>query len=247
MKILLSKNQFIKLINEQVNDYDDLSSLNSDMYFFVFNSILNKKKIKFKLLNPIQYKRALMEFIKYGELIKFPIKIIEKWKQDIIYNSILLSVLTDINGHGEYFPFDHFNDVFNLEERIEKQQYNLFTGEADPIIIKGDYDKWREQRYNETKNKEYLIDDSFHSVIEYLDEVLDMDEYIPFFSNGQPVLSDYGIEPIFKLIKVLIYEDDPNQILVIINKILDVAHQRSDLPEIFIEGGSKSQWEISNT
>ena len=247
MKILLTKNQFIKLINEQVNDSDDLHSLNSDMYFFVFESIKNKKKIKFKLLNPIQYKRALMEFIKYGELIRFPTKIIEKWKQDIIYNSILLSVLTDILGHSEYFPFDYFNDTFNLGERFEKQQYNLFTVEADPIILKGDYDTWREQRYEETKNRKYVIGDSFSVAIEYLDEVLDMDEYIPFFSNGQPVLSDYGIEPIFKLIRVLINENDPSQILVLINKILDVAHQRSDLPEIFIEGGSKSQWEITNT
>jgi hypothetical protein len=40
---------------------------------------------------------------------------------------------------------------------------------------------------------------------------------------------------------------NPNEIIVTINRILDVSHQRSDLAELFIEGGSKSLDYISNS
>ena len=34
---------------------------------------------------------------------------------------------------------------------------------------------------------------------DYLDKVWKMDEVLPLFSNGQWVLSDYGLEPLWKL------------------------------------------------
>jgi hypothetical protein len=77
------------------------------------------------------------------------------------------------------------------------------------------------------------------------DDVLD--NILPQFSNGHDLISDYGLEPLRKIIGELYVTDDPNQILVLINKALDVSHQRSDLSELFIEGGEASLDRISGT
>lgn len=61
--------------------------------------------------------------------------------------------------------------------------------------------------------------------------------FMPKFSNGHDLISDYGLEPLRKVVEQLMETQDPNQILVLINKALDISHQRSDLSELFIEGG----------
>ena len=67
-----------------------------------------------------------------------------------------------------------------------------------------------------------------------------LDNILPRFSNGQDLISDYGLEPLREIISELYQTTDPNEILVLINKALDISHQRSDLSELFIEGGQKS-------
>lgn len=61
------------------------------------------------------------------------------------------------------------------------------------------------------------------------------------------MISDYGTEPLMKLGYEMARQEKPEEIIVTINRILDVAHQRSDLAEIFIEGGSASLDYISNS
>ena len=87
----------------------------------------------------------------------------------------------------------------------------------------------------------------FQSEYRVLEDKYHIDDYIPFFSNGHAVLTDYGIEPLEKLAAKLIPMTDVNNILVTINMIMDVAHQRSDLSELFLEGGQKSHYSISNS
>lgn len=70
------------------------------------------------------------------------------------------------------------------------------------------------------------------------DDVLD--NIMPTFSNGQDLISNYGLEPLGVIVRELIDTTDPNDVIVLINKALDVSHQRSDLSELFIEGGEKS-------
>lgn len=64
--------------------------------------------------------------------------------------------------------------------------------------------------------------------------------------DGSDAWSDYGLQPIFNLISQ--YDENestPEQTLVLINKILDVYHQRGDISSIFITGGSKALSQIS--
>ena len=211
MKIILTETQLKNIVNEHIDDVHDFNYLMINVTYEIFSAIKNKEKIEFDLIKPLEYKRALEEYMKYGQFIRFPEDKIYDWKDLVLTNIAMLDSLTSINGHSSHFPFDEFYDVFdNL--KIPKKYY---------------YD-WG-----------YVYD--------ILEKKYHIDDYIPFFSNGQPVLSDYGLEPLLKLAEQLIRQRKPEEIIITINKIMNVVHQRSDLSELFIEGGQDSHYMISNT
>lgn len=58
--------------------------------------------------------------------------------------------------------------------------------------------------------------------------------------DGSNAWSDYGIKPLWKIFEE--YRDDlpPEKVLVLVNRALDVYHQRGDMASIFIQGGSQA-------
>ena len=65
--------------------------------------------------------------------------------------------------------------------------------------------------------------------------------------DGSDAWSDYGLEPIYKQLKEYDSSMPPEKVIVLINKVLDVYHQRGDLASAFIEGGRSTLSQISNT
>lgn len=65
--------------------------------------------------------------------------------------------------------------------------------------------------------------------------------------DGSDAWSDYGLRPLFEILGE--YDDNktPEETLVIINKALDITHQRGDMPSIFIEGGSRTLTQITHS
>lgn len=65
------------------------------------------------------------------------------------------------------------------------------------------------------------------------------------FQDGKPAYSDIGLKPLENILA----EEQPNMtaedILILINRCLNVVHPRNDLASAFIEGGSKTCSEIS--
>lgn len=85
---------------------------------------------------------------------------------------------------------------------------------------------------------------NYEECFEYLEELGFYDWSI--LPDGSDAWSDYGLDPLYKLIMELEEQTTPEQKIVVINKILDVYHQRGDLASAFIEGGTKSLSQISN-
>jgi len=109
-----------------------------------------------------------------------------------------------------------------------------------------DTDMFNDMIFNTDETGESIKD--WSEAMEYIeengyDEVLD--RILPKWSNGHDLISDFGLEPLGKIIKELIETKNHNKILVLINKALDVSHQRSDLSELFIQGGAASLDRIS--
>ena len=63
--------------------------------------------------------------------------------------------------------------------------------------------------------------------------------------DGSYAWSDYGMEPILKIIDEYSEDMSGAEKLLLINRILDVQHHRGDLSSAFIEGGARTCSEIS--
>ena len=63
--------------------------------------------------------------------------------------------------------------------------------------------------------------------------------------DGSDAYSDFGIEPLMDVIDEYRADLAPEKVLVIVNKALDVYHQRGDMASIFIQGGSEALSNIS--
>lgn len=60
------------------------------------------------------------------------------------------------------------------------------------------------------------------------------------FSNNQPLLSDFAFNRLNPLVISLIQEEVYEKKILILDRILNVVHQRSDLAELYVEGGSNT-------
>jgi hypothetical protein len=64
--------------------------------------------------------------------------------------------------------------------------------------------------------------------------------------NGQLRISDYGLKPLWKYAEQLLNTKDPIQKIQYIDQMLNVVHQRSDMAENFVEGGSNALTQLSH-
>jgi hypothetical protein len=215
------------LLRENISSIEDFNEILIHLPYEILLDIKGGTKIRFKPIPPLQYTRALQEFMKYGELIRFPARLIYKWKELILYNIAKLEVINSINGHDSNFPSDDFLDIFDYDEERGGEGY-------------GEFSRWLETQ------DEYDNRYDYSASAEFLYDVYKYNDILPSFSNGQFIASDSGLPALSKLVRKLIPEKDINKILVLINRILDVTHYRSDLAELFIEGGSETLDKISN-
>jgi len=71
------------------------------------------------------------------------------------------------------------------------------------------------------------------------------EDYLTDPKSGHLYISDYGLPAIMQLGAQLYMEDNPNERLILIDKILNVVHQRSDIASWFVQGGSAALSDLS--
>ena len=100
--------------------------------------------------------------------------------------------------------------------RLAANTYLMGHTESDPL-----YD-FKEHKINKKQRErfyyDYAIDDN----------------------KGQARISDYGLKPLQELAFQLQKTFKPEKQLQIVDRMFNIAHQRSDLPSFFIEGGTNS-------
>jgi len=83
--------------------------------------------------------------------------------------------------------------------------------------------------------------------IEFTDD--EWDKFLSEFltdEHGRDLLSDYGLKPLQSLAIKLLKANGVEEKLQIVDRMLNVVHQRNDLAAIFIEGGTKTLTKIAN-
>ena len=209
-------------ITESSNDWlpyfdycDDYENIRNVMDEFADNP--TGKENWAPLINPGMYKKALSEFTKYGKFIHFPTKYVYSWIGIIMRNTGKLRANTILAGHDTHDPSEEITECIEEIPRLRS--------------ILG------------------IKDDDDLSELDYgiISDMLDKAGFYDWMAcpDGSDAWSDFGIEPIERLLTEYRENSSPEETIVIINKILDVYHQRGDLSSIFIEGGSKSLTSIS--
>ena len=64
--------------------------------------------------------------------------------------------------------------------------------------------------------------------------------------SGQEYLSEFGLKPLQVLALKLCAADTPEEKLHVIDRMLNVVHQRSDLASMFVQGGTSTLNKIAN-
>lgn len=215
--------------NETIEDFISEYTVSDVLWMF----LSGVKNPWYPLINPNQYKQALSEFIKYGTFIKFPIEKIMDWFHIIVRNTCILSSMTTLAGHDYYFPTEDIKEIiFDSEEDFNQFKQELIDDESEmPAEVFG---------------SEYATSDiSDDQVCWKKLESMGFYEWCSL-PDGSQGISDYGIDPLFNIMQ----EFDPviyaEELIVLVNRCLDVTHQRGDLASAFIEGGSNSLTKISN-
>jgi hypothetical protein len=242
---------------------------------YVFNSFLNNPNEKQNwgvLINPEMYLKALKEFTRFGKLINFPIKYVYQWMGIIMKNTSMLIANTDICGHSNDFPseecenflhnyyedgryikvegYDKITIEVKPSEVIEMCGENYLSAESDNIL---DYiNAYNAENKSEYRLNELRIDTENRKIYwevesdELLYKIGITGDWM-VLPDGSDGISDYGIEPIMNILKEYDENLQPEKVLVMINKILDISHCRGDLASIFIVGGSKTLSNISES
>lgn len=167
----------------------------------------------------------------------------------------------------EVFPKDILklsNDEFSsLNEAVDKYGQTYFPwvsqGDADRMVAQQDFERQKNKfnqmygdigeyiaKFNQNSryNGEIEVDYNTNKLYWVVEQMIFLD-LIGFYDwmqmpDGSDAFSDFGLEPLERILSEYDEELPPEKVLVIVNKALDVYHQRGDMASIFVTGGSRA-------
>ena len=148
-----------------------------------------------------------------------------------------------VDKYGQtYFPWMSQSDIDrNVQRQDMEKNMNKFKE------MYGDLYQYIEE-YNEKHNNRYSADRIeiengkifwVVDIFELLYQIGIAEDWMQM-PDGSDAISDFGIDPLLKIFTEYNDELPPEKVLVLVNKALDVYHQRGDMASIFVQGGSKA-------
>jgi hypothetical protein len=179
----------------------------------------------------------------------------------MVDNTLKIYSFTLLLGHTTYDPSDEY--VENIGNYVDEQLKCIVRKPVDINQLEIPFGS-RKKNIKKTPQEpcEIQINPYLQEFVTnlYADEINEQDirtkvyeELTTKFSyyytedpeEGQPYISDYGMQPLMTLVGELRRETKPEDKLVTIDKMLNVVHPRSDMASWFIEGGSSSLSKLS--
>lgn len=143
-----------------------------------------------------------------------------------------------VDKYGQtYFPWMTQDDVNRQVAKADAERFKEKYGEI--IERYNSENRFKQIEVNEHNGKIYWV-------MEYLvffDEIGIYDWML--MPDGSEAWSDFGIRPLMEILSEYDGDSTPEETLVLVNRALDVYHQRGDMASIFIQGGRKSLSQIS--
>lgn len=197
------------------------------------------------------YGEENVEIYNYGQGIRIkltPTQVVDMCnEQDIQINE-------GVDKYGQtYFPWMSDDDIERHVKRNEEELMIKRLGGLKKYIDaynsqKGQY---RQNEYGTEVENRLFIDQQTNNIYWEIDmwkylETIGLYDWMEM-PDGSDAWSDYGIRPLEEIFAEYDSELPPEKVIVLVNKALDVYHQRGDMASIFIQGGSASLSQISES
>ena len=149
-----------------------------------------------------------------------------------------------VDKYGQtYFPWINQHDADRIAQQNDYNRIKSQYGELYALIDEFNYDNQAFGRKIEIKDDAKIY--YYVNLWTFLDDIGFYDwMQMP---DGSDAFSDFGISPLFKIFQEYDENASPERVLVLVNKALDVYHQRGDMSSIFITGGRSSLNRISES
>jgi hypothetical protein len=211
--------------------YDQLNSTKEKIFtdFLYKNNPDYTKNVSWTVIPFPRLRKIWEDYIKTGIVRdESGLEMIQK----IITNNILkVNIFTELAGHTPSSPDEDYEEYIGyfVDEYLDNKIKSEFLDKIMEDEIDPDAQKMDEVR-NILKDR---LEERF------------LDYYIEDPKSGHARISDYGLKPLLTNLFDLHRESDYNKKLTIIDKILNIVHQRSDIAAWFVEGGTSSLNQLS--
>ena len=162
--------------------------------------------------------------------------IIEITPQDVVKmcnDETIVENIVDRKGQT-YLPFVSQWEMERINHKQDVDKIKGHLGEVAEYIAQYNEENWDKIQIDEKTGKLFWK-------IEHLNLIDKIGMYDWMQApDGSDAWSDFGIDPIVKIINEYNENLSPEKVLVLVNKVLDVYHCRGDLSSMFITGGKRS-------
>jgi len=235
-------NGFEKIKKEIVEDF--LYENNDDF----------SKEINWRVIPYSPLKRIWEDFMRTGDVRN--VRGLESIERIAIRNTLLIDVITNFSGHVDMRESDNYLEE-SIEEFVQEQIRCYYQKPDDPDQLEMDFEtgghkrKIPQQPCTVMPFVKEFIEDNYNSNnadpknLENLlyDEILNNKFFDNYIAGGY--ITDYGLKPLRALAIELYRENNPKKKLVLLDRLLNVTHQTSDLAAWFIQGGTNSLDDLS--
>lgn len=265
------KEEYIRFLKEEYDDDDaDLSYFEreEELKHEILDDFLYKnnanftKHIPWRVIPFARLKKIWEDYMTYGHVRDT--RGLEMIEDIMLDNTRKVNILTNFAGHTQwgdsetleenigYWVDEQLNCVYNkpfdknqLEIPFDNpRKKNQKPVNASPCntTVHPFVKQFIEDKYGEgLPDRKTLREDLYETMTSKL-----YDDYM-WDKEGKMggFISDYGLNPLVTLAAELRRDKTPEEKLITIDKMLNVAHQRSDIAHWFVEGGSRALSQLS--
>lgn len=196
---------------------------------------------------------------------------LEMIEEIMLDNTRKVNILTALAGHTQwgdqetldenigYWVKEQVNCLLPLTGKVDtsqleipfnnpKQGYVEKEPVPDPEPCEVQIHPFAQKIYNEEYDEDTMSREKFYELL-YEKMTARFFDYYMWDTEGIKggYISDYGLEPLVRLAGQLRKASSPEEKLVLIDQMLNVVHQRSDIANWFVEGGSRALAQLSGS
>jgi hypothetical protein len=187
--------------------------------------------------------------------------------EDIVKNNTMkVSIFTNLAGHTQWGDQEAFDENIGywVDEQLNCVYNKPFDKNQLEIPFSNPKKGYQEPEDNSPCNTtvhpfaKNFIEDKYGDELPSRDQLRETlyetmtGQFFDYYMNDPEgkmggFISDYGLKPLEDLLSTLLRASSPEEKLLVIDQMLNVVHQRSDIADWFVEGGKQSLAQLSGS